>query len=52
MAHRLGLSVTGEGVETEEQESFLRDEDCDILQGFRIGRPGDAATVAKLARHA
>jgi len=50
MAHRLGLSVTGEGVETEEQERFLLAEECDILQGFLIGRPSEAGKVAALAR--
>jgi diguanylate cyclase (GGDEF)-like protein len=41
MAHRLGLSVTAEGVETAEQEEFLRTQGCDILQGFRVCRPLD-----------
>jgi diguanylate cyclase (GGDEF)-like protein len=49
MAHRLGLSVTGEGVETEAQERFLLAEDCDILQGFLIGRPSGANDIAALA---
>jgi EAL domain-containing protein (putative c-di-GMP-specific phosphodiesterase class I) len=39
MAHSLHLTVTAEGVETAEQESFLRAEGCDTLQGFRLGRP-------------
>ena len=39
MAHRLHLSVTAEGVETAEQEAFLRTEGCDTLQGFRCGLP-------------
>jgi diguanylate cyclase (GGDEF)-like protein len=46
MAHRLGLSVTAEGIESEEQELFLLAEGCDTLQGFRIGRPVEAAVVA------
>jgi diguanylate cyclase (GGDEF)-like protein len=41
MAHRLGLSVTAEGVETAEQEEFLRTQGCDALQGFRLCRPLD-----------
>jgi PAS domain S-box-containing protein len=41
MAHRLGLEVVAEGVETAEQEAFLRDEGCDALQGYRVGRPVD-----------
>jgi diguanylate cyclase (GGDEF)-like protein/PAS domain S-box-containing protein len=39
MAHRLDLSVTAEGVETPEQEAFLRAEGCDFLQGYLFSRP-------------
>jgi diguanylate cyclase len=35
----LGLTVTGEGVETEAQERRLRDLGCHLGQGFRFGRP-------------
>lgn len=35
----LGLSVVGEGVETEEQLSSLRNEGCSMVQGFHISRP-------------
>jgi EAL domain-containing protein (putative c-di-GMP-specific phosphodiesterase class I) len=50
MAHRLHLSVTAEGVETEEQESFLRAEGCDTLQGFRFSRPVEAEALDTLLR--
>ena len=39
MAHGLRLSVVAEGVETEEQLHFLREHDCDELQGFLFARP-------------
>jgi diguanylate cyclase (GGDEF)-like protein len=39
MAHELGLHVVAEGVETPEQEDFLREADCDALQGFRLASP-------------
>jgi diguanylate cyclase (GGDEF)-like protein len=39
MAHRMNLSVTAEGVETPEQEAFLRAEGCDVLQGYLFSRP-------------
>jgi diguanylate cyclase (GGDEF)-like protein/PAS domain S-box-containing protein len=39
MTHALGLHVVAEGVETEEQLQFLRDEGCDISQGYLISRP-------------
>ena len=39
IAHRLGLSVTAEGVETERQCSLLRERGCEEIQGFLIARP-------------
>ena len=43
MAHKLGLSVTAEGIETIEQFNYMNILDCDILQGFYIGKPMQAA---------
>ena len=45
---KLGLKVTAEGVETEEQQRFTVAEGCHQLQGFLISRPVSAATVAEL----
>ena len=39
MGHSLGLRVVVEGVESEEQEIFLRAIGCRHVQGFRYGRP-------------
>ncbi len=39
MAHSLKLEVIAEGVETEEQLKFLRNLQCDKIQGFIISRP-------------
>jgi diguanylate cyclase (GGDEF)-like protein/PAS domain S-box-containing protein len=39
LAHALELSVIAEGVETEEQIRWLKDLGCDVLQGYRLGRP-------------
>ena len=39
MGHSLGLRVVVEGVETAEQESFLRAIGCRHVQGYRYGRP-------------
>jgi len=39
MAHKLGLKVTAEGVETENQRRLLLDIGCDHGQGFLFSRP-------------
>lgn len=39
MAHSLGLKVVAEGVETDDQFQFLRNHECDLVQGYLLGRP-------------
>lgn len=39
MAHSLKIPVVAEGIETDEQLEFLTAKDCDMGQGFFIGRP-------------
>ncbi|MBT6274295.1 MAG: EAL domain-containing protein, partial [Chromatiales bacterium] len=39
MAHKLGVAVVAEGIETLEQLAFLRDNRCDFGQGFLWGQP-------------
>lgn len=39
MAHGLDLRVTAEGVETEAQLQFLREQECEEAQGYLFGRP-------------
>jgi diguanylate cyclase len=51
LAHRLGLTVTAEGVETPHQLDRLRAIGCDTGQGWHLGLPGPAETVtARLGR--
>jgi len=39
MAHKLGLKVVAEGVETSEQATLLRTAKCDYVQGYLYSRP-------------
>ncbi|MCI0732688.1 MAG: EAL domain-containing protein [Methylococcaceae bacterium] len=39
LAHKLGLEIVAEGVETREQLEFLRHRDCDLAQGYYLSRP-------------
>ncbi|SNC62294.1 diguanylate cyclase (GGDEF) domain-containing protein [Marinobacter sp. es.048] len=39
LAHNLGIEVVAEGVETEEQLSFLKNHRCNFAQGYLISRP-------------
>ena len=39
MAKKLKLEVVCEGVETKEQVDFLRDVDCDMVQGYYYSKP-------------
>jgi diguanylate cyclase (GGDEF)-like protein len=51
MAHKLGLKVVAEGVETAAQRDFLRAAGCDYGQGFFFGHPvAPADFEAVLAR--
>ncbi|MCL2543236.1 MAG: EAL domain-containing protein [Nocardioidaceae bacterium] len=50
MAHALGMTVVAEGVETEEQEAYLRARGCDQVQGYRYGRGVPLAEAARTAR--
>lgn len=39
LAHKLGISVVAEGVETSDQLQILKENSCDILQGYLFSRP-------------
>ena len=50
LGHRLGLTVVAEGVETRGERGALRDEGCDLIQGFLYARPQPAEACADLLR--
>ena len=39
MVHHLGIKVIAEGAETEAQVKFLRENDCDYIQGYYFSKP-------------
>lgn len=48
LAHKLNLKVIAEGVETEEQLTFLERNHCDEIQGYLLGKP---VTVEEFERN-
>ena len=48
LAKGLGLTTIAEGIETEEQLTFLRKQGCDQIQGYFISRPVPAEEVEQL----
>jgi diguanylate cyclase (GGDEF)-like protein len=50
MGKALGLTVVAEGVETTEQDAFLRGHLCDELQGFLFSKPVPAGDISTLLR--
>jgi EAL domain-containing protein (putative c-di-GMP-specific phosphodiesterase class I) len=49
IAHKLGLRVTAEGVETKGQYDALVDLGCDRLQGYHFSRPLEADAFERFA---
>lgn len=50
MAHQLNLKVVAEGVETEAEFNFLKDVQCDLIQGFWYSRPLPAQEFYQLVK--
>lgn len=52
LAHQLGLKALAEGVETEAQMSALQHLDCDLVQGYLLGRPMAAGEIDLVLKRA
>lgn len=48
LAHSLGIQVVAEGVETHAQLGFLREQQCDVMQGYYFSKPLPASEFALL----
>ncbi|WP_291635175.1 EAL domain-containing protein [Clostridium sp.] len=48
LAKNLGLKVIAEGVETKEQVDFLRNQNCDEIQGYYYYKPMTVSQIEKL----
>lgn len=51
-AHTFGLTVVAEGVEEEAQLAWLREQQCDFVQGYLLSRPLSAAAAGDAWRAA
>ncbi|MEP6827548.1 MAG: EAL domain-containing protein, partial [Aestuariivirga sp.] len=52
LGQKLNMRVIAEGVETDEQIKFLRENNCDEIQGYRYSKPVSAETIEQLLKHA
>src|SRR5215475_13533425 len=50
MGKALGMTIVAEGVETADQQTFLRDHHCDEIQGFIFSKPVTAQQMTILLR--
>jgi EAL domain-containing protein (putative c-di-GMP-specific phosphodiesterase class I) len=50
MAHSLRLKVVAEGVETQDQLTFLRAQHCDSVQGYLLHRPLPEEEVTRVLK--
>jgi EAL domain-containing protein (putative c-di-GMP-specific phosphodiesterase class I) len=48
MARSLKMEIVAEGIETQEQNDFLRTLGCDKSQGYLYGRPCPAAQIGQM----
>jgi EAL domain-containing protein (putative c-di-GMP-specific phosphodiesterase class I) len=51
LGHNLHLKIVAEGVEHQTQLDFLRDNGCDIIQGYFYSKPLAATTVLEFIKN-
>ena len=51
LGHTLGLEIVSEGVETKEQLELLKQQGCDIIQGYYISKPIPASDIPDFLRY-
>jgi len=39
LGHKINAAIIAEGVETKEQYDFLKQQECDIVQGYYVSEP-------------
>ncbi len=50
LGQKLNMKVIAEGVETDEQMAFLRESECDEIQGYHFSKPVGSEAVAVMLR--
>ena len=50
LGQKLNLQVIAEGVETDDQVAFLRENNCDEMQGYHFSKPVAAQEIEELLR--
>ncbi|MGE8560130.1 MAG: EAL domain-containing protein [Acinetobacter sp.] len=51
MAHKLGLYVVAEGIETKAQAKFLKTHECDHFQGYYFAKPAELESLQLNYQH-
>lgn len=50
MVQKLGLETIAEGVETKEQLEYLKGINCDVIQGYLLGRPIEESEIIEIIK--
>ena len=50
LGKKLGMDIIAEGVETEEEYIFLKNQKCDMIQGYYFSKPLEASKFEELLK--